>query len=51
MLRLALILTIFNIWYCKWENRKRETGKRDVRLQQEDEALLGDRHPRFKYTV
>jgi hypothetical protein len=51
MLGLALILTTLNITYCKWENKKRDNGERDIRLEQEDEAMLGDRHPRFRYTV
>ncbi|KAF2181650.1 MFS general substrate transporter [Zopfia rhizophila CBS 207.26] len=51
MLGLALILTTTNILYCKWENRMRATGKRDYRLQEEDEGMLGYRHPYFKYTI
>lgn len=51
MLGLALILTTTNIVYCKWENRMRETGRRDHRLQEEPEEMLGYRHPQFKYTI
>lgn len=40
-----------NITYCLWENRKRATGKRDHRLQEGDEGMLGYRHPDFKYTL
>jgi hypothetical protein len=47
----ALVCTAFMIVYQKAENRKREQGKRDYRLQEEDEGMLGYRHPRFKYTV
>ncbi|KAF2798388.1 MFS general substrate transporter [Melanomma pulvis-pyrius CBS 109.77] len=51
MLGLVLVLTTVNMLYCRWENRQRESGKRDYRLQEEDETVLGYRHPRFKYTI
>ncbi|KAF2738575.1 MFS general substrate transporter [Polyplosphaeria fusca] len=51
MLGLALILTSINIVYCRWENQKRASGERDYRLREEDEAMLGYRHPHFKYTI
>ncbi|KAF2653746.1 MFS general substrate transporter [Lophiostoma macrostomum CBS 122681] len=51
MLGLSLVLSTVNIFYCKWENRKRETGQRDYRLQDEDESMLGYRHPQFRYTI
>lgn len=47
----ALVCTAALILYQKAENRKREQGKRDYRLEEEDEALLGYKHPRFRYTV
>jgi hypothetical protein len=50
-LALGLITTAVLIFYNKWENKQRENGKRDERLQEEDEALLGYRHPNFRYTV
>ena len=51
MLGLALVLILANIWYCKWENRKRANGERDYRLIKEQEEMLGYRHPRFEYTI
>ena len=50
MLGLSMALATTNILYCKWENRQRETGKRDGRLQEGDEGMLGYRHPSFRYT-
>jgi hypothetical protein len=51
MLCLALILVTAAIIYCKWENKKRASGARDHRLQEESEEMLGYRHPHFKYTI
>jgi hypothetical protein len=51
MLGLALVLTTVNIFYCRWENYKRESGQREYRLQEEDESMLGYRHPQFRYTI
>ncbi|EOD46495.1 Major facilitator superfamily [Neofusicoccum parvum] len=51
VLCLSLLLSTTNILYCLWENRKRATGKRDHRLQEGDEGMLGYRHPEFKYTI
>ncbi|KAF2641311.1 MFS general substrate transporter [Massarina eburnea CBS 473.64] len=48
----VLVLSLAGIAYCKWENRQRERGKRDHRLnglsasQMRD---LGYRHPDFRY--
>ena len=51
MLGGALITTTLLIFYNNWENRQREKGTRDYRLNEEDEAALGYRHPHFKYTT
>ena len=51
MLALALLLIAVNIVYCKWENKKRANGKRDYRLAEEREEMLGYRHPSFEYTI
>ncbi|KAF2490354.1 MFS general substrate transporter [Lophium mytilinum] len=51
MLAFSIILSTSNILYCKWENKKRETGQRDSRLTEGDEGKLGYRHPHFKYTI
>ena len=48
----VFFLTIFGIFYCIRENKLREAGKRDHRLEglSDDEAdHLGYRHPRFRY--
>ena len=42
---------VTNIFY-RWENRQRDLGRRAHRLDgisAEDEALLGSRHPAFRY--
>jgi len=51
MIGFSMILVLVNITYCKWENRQRDNGKRDVRLQEGDEGMLGFRHPEFRYTI
>lgn len=51
MLGGALITTTVLIFYNTWENRRRAKGGRDHRLNEEDESLLGYRHPNFRYTV
>ena len=48
---LSLILTFSNIFYIKWENKARASGKRDDRLARVNGEELGYRHPRFRYTV
>ncbi|RYP90219.1 hypothetical protein DL770_003682 [Monosporascus sp. CRB-9-2] len=48
----TLALAIFGIFYCKWENRLRDRGGRDYRLEgltEEEQAALGYRHPEFRY--
>ncbi|KAL6702537.1 hypothetical protein ACN47E_001576 [Coniothyrium glycines] len=48
----VLLLTLFGIAYCKWENKQRDSGKREHRLQGASEAEirdLGYRHPEFRY--
>lgn len=48
----ALILSSFGIAYCMWENRLRDRGGRDYRLEgltEEEQADLGYRHPEFRY--
>ncbi|KAF2096543.1 MFS general substrate transporter [Rhizodiscina lignyota] len=34
----------------KWENKKRDRGERDHRLQEPDADNLGDDHPHFRFT-
>lgn len=51
MLSLSLLTTLVTIIYCKWENRRRASGKRDHLLVEEDESVLGYRHPSFRYTI
>lgn len=48
----VLVLALAGIAYCKWENRQRELGKRDHRLNGLSDAQikdLGYRHPDFRY--
>jgi MFS family permease len=49
---LAILCALIGIFYVKWENKMRDRGKRDHRLQdltREQELLLGYRHPRLRY--
>jgi len=51
---LVVLLSLFGIFYCSWENKQRAAGKRDHRLQglSEDEQVhLGSRHPAFRYIL
>lgn len=48
----VLVLSLGGIAYCKWENRQRDLGKRDHRLNglsEEQAKDLGYRHPSFRY--
>ncbi|KZM22543.1 Adenylosuccinate synthase [Ascochyta rabiei] len=48
----VLILSCAGILYCKWENKQRDLGKRDHRLNglnEEQIRDLGYRHPEFRY--
>ncbi|KAB5558482.1 major facilitator superfamily domain-containing protein [Coniochaeta sp. 2T2.1] len=50
----VVLLSIFGILYCAWENRQRAAGKRDRRLDglsPQEEMDLGYRHPSFRYMV
>ncbi|KAE9985322.1 hypothetical protein EG328_007575 [Venturia inaequalis] len=51
MLCMSLMLSTILILYCKWENKQRREGKREHRLQETGEEMLGYRHPKFKYTI
>ncbi|KAH0373065.1 MFS general substrate transporter, partial [Aureobasidium melanogenum] len=51
MLCLSLIITSSMLVYCSWENKKRAAGKRDYRLAEGDESMLGYKHPSFRYTL
>lgn len=49
-----ILLCVLMILYIRWENKKRQDGKRDYRLQKfanddDASAYLGDLHPRFRY--
>ncbi|CAN9192511.1 unnamed protein product [Alternaria alternata] len=46
------LLATFGIFYCRWENKQRDLGKRDHRLAGRTAAQikdLGHRHPEFRY--
>ncbi|CAG9989662.1 unnamed protein product [Clonostachys byssicola] len=47
----VIVASIGLLLYQSWENRKRDNGGRDYRLQAPPEqvATLGDRHPQFRY--
>lgn len=48
----VMALAIGGIAYCKWENRQRDLGKRDHRLNglsANEIRDLGYRHPAFRY--
>lgn len=47
---ICFALTLAQMAYLRWENRKRERGERDERLGG-DEWRLGHRHPQFRYTL
>jgi adenylosuccinate synthase len=46
----VLILSVCGIAYCKWENKQRDMGKRDHRLNGTEAQVkdLGYRHPEFR---
>lgn len=40
------------MFYQRWENKQRDKGRRDDRLENttfEEQAVLGHRHPAFRY--
>lgn len=45
----AITCTVF-MFGLMWENRKRERGARDYRLEESDADNLGDDHPHFRFT-
>lgn len=47
---LAIITVVLGMLYNLWENRKRDRGDRDHRLN-EDQSRLGHRHPHYRYTI
>jgi hypothetical protein len=49
---LCLTAVCVQMAYCRWENRKRESGDRDHRINDGDDLyFLGHRHPAFRYTL
>ncbi|OQV02768.1 hypothetical protein CLAIMM_07910 [Cladophialophora immunda] len=44
-------MTALTMFYCSWENKQREKGARDWRLEQQDPARLGHLHPEFRYSL
>lgn len=47
---LAIITVSLCMLYNSWENKKRDNGDRDDRLN-EDQSRLGHRHPHYRYTI
>ncbi|WQF87621.1 Putative major facilitator superfamily, MFS transporter superfamily [Colletotrichum destructivum] len=49
---LTVLLALFGIAYCLYENKARAAGRRDHRLEgltEEEQGRLGYRHPSFRY--
>ncbi|KAK2008883.1 major facilitator superfamily transporter [Colletotrichum eremochloae] len=49
---LTVLLAVFGIFYCMYENKARADGKRDHRLEDltdEEQDHLGHQHPSFRY--
>jgi len=49
----AGLLAVMGILYTRWENKKREAGERQERLanlSEDEQNMLGYRHPDFRYT-
>ncbi|KAK1985843.1 major facilitator superfamily transporter [Colletotrichum cereale] len=49
---LTVLLSVFGIFYCMYENKARAAGKRDHRLEgltDEEQDQLGHQHPSFRY--
>lgn len=47
------IIAATTLWtYGSWENKQREAGKRDHlrALPEEEQQLLGEKHPDFRFT-
>ncbi|KAG4272778.1 hypothetical protein FPRO04_10293 [Fusarium proliferatum] len=47
----AVVVTAFGTLYCVWENKAREAGRRDHRLNglsEDEQAKLGHSHPSFR---
>ncbi|SMQ48615.1 unnamed protein product [Zymoseptoria tritici ST99CH_3D7] len=47
----AIVAIAVLLVYNTAENKRRASGKRDHRLQEQSEDRLGSRHPRFRYTL
>ncbi|KAH6621675.1 major facilitator superfamily domain-containing protein [Chaetomium sp. MPI-SDFR-AT-0129] len=48
----TVLLSLFGIFYCMYENKARAAGKRDHRLQgltEEEQEELGNTHPSYRY--
>jgi sugar phosphate permease len=48
----AVLLAIFGIFYCMYENKARAAGKRDYRLEgltEHEKDNMGRKHPSFRY--
>ncbi|CBX90386.1 similar to MFS transporter [Plenodomus lingam JN3] len=48
---ITIVLSVVQIAYLSWENKKRERGDRDDRLLQDGGEKLGHLHPNFRYTL
>ncbi|KAH9860612.1 hypothetical protein J1614_011943, partial [Plenodomus biglobosus] len=48
---ITIVLSVVQIAYLSWENKKRARGDRDDRLLQDSGEKLGHLHPSFRYTL
>ncbi|KAL8293340.1 hypothetical protein RQP46_000041 [Phenoliferia psychrophenolica] len=51
LLSFSFAMTIVHYYYCKWENKQRDLGRRDHRLvglTEEEASVLGNLHPSFR---
>ena len=51
MLGICALACTAMFWFVGFENRKRERGERDTRLEEDDRDNLGDDHPGFRLTT
>ena len=51
MLWICGVASVVLLFYVKRENRRRDRGERDYRLEEEDSENLGDDHPHFRFTT
>lgn len=51
---LGIVIALGNVFYLRWENRQRDLGRRDHRLDglvDHDIRKIGSYHPRWRYIL